>query len=293
MKHLKNKKWFSLIFAMGIVLAISLTTIYLLEYVIPFAKDTKGIEFSTNAYYQSSSAVENALLAIRNEDLWWEPTNPPEITTSTATNYGYDIVARWDTIPPAWEGTSEYDSNWNTLSVSKPLQIEIWKDTWDNAEIQVRVPNTGAWEGISLLGQTWGIVTWQLSSLNDTLISQDESDRIGNDLLKSWSAKPFTIGWKWGVQLEWGTSTFNNFYSSQCTTEKCTLKLSIINKLILDNTEETPIPFIEYRIISLDEAPLRYTRINTEGYSTGFKKDINIQIPQQTVNEAFDFTIFQ
>ena len=280
---------------MGIVLSISLTTIYLLEYVLPFAKDTKGIEFSTNAYYQSISAVEEGLYIVANNELGYTPPDDP-LNSWNHNDFWYEVEARWNTIPPLWEWNS-LDPDWNTLSPWKPVQIEIWSDVWNNAEIRLRVPDTWVWTNIPLRTQTGGIITWQISSTNTTLIANDEADRIGTNLLKSWINKKLDIRSHNGKNLEWNIETFQNFYGSECnnTNETCTLKLSIINELVLNNNHGTPIPipYIEYRIEGLNNAPLRYTRINTQGYSYGFKKEIDIKIPQQTVNEAFDFTIFQ
>jgi hypothetical protein len=33
--------------------------------------------------------------------------------------------------------------------------------------------------------------------------------------------------------------------------------------------------------------------IEASGKAYGFKKDLEVQVPQQTVNQAFDFTVFQ
>jgi hypothetical protein len=98
-----------------------------------------------------------------------------------------------------------------------------------------------------------------------------------------------------GKTLENSDSNFQSFYNSQCSNanDLCTLKISIINALRLQNTEETPIPYLEYRIVGASDIPLRYTRIGASGISQDFKKDLDIKVPQQTVNEAFDFTVFQ
>ena len=57
----KNKKAFSLILAMWLVLITSLLAYTLLEYMIPFWKNVKGIENSTKAYYQANNWIERGL----------------------------------------------------------------------------------------------------------------------------------------------------------------------------------------------------------------------------------------
>lgn len=312
MKKLQNKKWFSLIFAMGLVLSISITILYLLEYVVPFAKDTKWIEFSSNAFYQSTSAVEDGLYYVAKNSLWEEIDNNlaapwtldsnitgvnsnPDNDTDPHTDFGYEIVARWDTIPPIWQWNSEFDPDWNTLAIGEPLQLEIGEGDWSDATISLRVPNTGFWNGINLETMTWWIVAWQLSSENETLISETDSN-IWSNILESWVANDFNFSneFKKGKTLEGEEENFLSFYNNcNATWEKCTLQLLVINDLILDNANNTPVPYLEYKIEWADDIPLKYTRISTSGYSHGFKKDFYIQVPQQTVNQAITFTVFQ
>lgn len=301
MKYTQNTSGFSMIFAMGIVLTISLTVIYLLEYILPYAADTKGIEFSSNAFYQSSSAIEDALFFVANNPLGDENDDPLDINNNGLagvtrnTDLAYTMTASGNTIPPIWEWNSEFDPNWNRLSSWEPLQLEVWWDKWNSARIRVKVPDTSwLWGTTELRSMTWWIVAWQLSSIDDTLNSSGATNRIGHDMLKINNVREFDINNTSGNTLQGTSSTFASFYSSYCGTgQECTLKLSVINDLILDNSNRTPTPYIEYQITWANNIPLRYTRIRSSGFSAGFKKDIDVKIPQQTVSEAFDFTVFQ
>jgi hypothetical protein len=38
---------------------------------------------------------------------------------------------------------------------------------------------------------------------------------------------------------------------------------------------------------------LRHAVIETQWKTFGFRKDLDISVPQQTISEAFDFTVFQ
>jgi Tfp pilus assembly protein PilX len=56
-----NKNAFALIIAMGLVIFMVLIAFFILEYMVPFSRNTKGIENASRAYYQAESAIENAL----------------------------------------------------------------------------------------------------------------------------------------------------------------------------------------------------------------------------------------
>jgi hypothetical protein len=52
---------------------MSLLAIYILEYIIPFSKNTKNIEHSVSAYYQADSGIEDALYSMSGQtDLSFE-----------------------------------------------------------------------------------------------------------------------------------------------------------------------------------------------------------------------------
>jgi hypothetical protein len=62
----------------------------------------------------------------------------------------------------------------------------------------------------------------------------------------------------------------------------------------LETIETTKVPYLEWYIdFDSKTVPLRYARIHAEGKSYGFKRDFYIRVAQQTISEAFDFTVFQ
>jgi hypothetical protein len=74
--------------------------------------------------------------------------------------------------------------------------------------------------------------------------------------------------------------------------ENCILKLSVVNKL--ETIAGTSVPYIEWYIdFGSKKVPLRNARIETQGKTYGFRKDLEVSVPQQTISEAFDFTVFQ
>jgi Tfp pilus assembly protein PilX len=60
----KTKKALSLVIAISITLIMGLLALYILEYIIPFSRNTKNIEHSVSAYYMADSAIEDALYSM-------------------------------------------------------------------------------------------------------------------------------------------------------------------------------------------------------------------------------------
>ena len=130
-----------------------------------------------------------------------------------------------------------------------------------------------------------------LSSDTDTLYATGSWITATN--INSWNW--WSINDKDGFILDGASSTFSNFYSSHCNNSGswCTLKMSVINDLVLTQND-TKIPYLEYQIIFWNNnLPDRYTRVEAYGKSYGFQKKLDVRVPQQTVNQAFDFTVFQ
>lgn len=296
--------------AIWLVILITSLAFLLLEYIIPFGRNVKGIENSSKAYYQAASGIEQALL-------------PWSITQSNYNNpaiaYKYDIVGTWTLLPAPGEWNSEYDDddNWNTIAPGQPIQLEIWNQLLEGGptiNIKLRVPNidneTGTTESLS--GTTLPIVNWQISS-KDEFLSAIDSSWITADMINepaegnNWLSYINLDSKTWDT-LEAGPWTIRDFYNgilpglAGCVASQndnpCTLKLSIVNPLFMDNglsayPNNTKIPYLEWQIEFNKPVPLRYAWISANGKSYGFRKQLNIKIPQQTLVEAFDFTVFQ
>jgi hypothetical protein len=220
-------------------------------------------------------------------------------------DYGIKMFASWTVLPRPLEWNSEFDKNYNIIRVWNPIQIEIWWGSIniDDFKLEFRVPNLKNDDEVLYLSWgttwtwTWKIINWQLSSQNDILNASWSQIEVWK--IHSWSILDDFWNWDWQV-LENTWSTVKEFYSdwnddwvtAQCWAwSGCILKMSVINKLELDDW--TSVPYLEWRIITGKSIPLRYRIIKTTGTSYGFRKSLKIKIPQQTVNEAFDFTIFQ
>lgn len=307
----KNNKWSSLLLAMWLVMITSLLAFAILEYIIPFSREIKWIENSSNAYYQANSWIEEALykVYIRNNSWTLEDTTEYYSESDFSWNKGtkYFTSSSWKTLPPPWEWNSKYDidRNWNTISQWNPIQLSIWNWMIDSDfEIAFRVPDLNRdWSSINAETLSWTstpIINWQLSSASDTLNASWSIIKGGKILSsdKLFTDNNFFI-WEsdWAL-LDWSDSSFNNFYTNNCSNSWswCILKFSVVNKIELDH-DNIAIPYLEW-LLKLDsgnfmDIPLRYTKITSFWKSYWYKKELEIKIPWQTVNEAFDFTVFQ
>ncbi len=294
-----NNKASSLIIAIWLSLVMSVMALYLLEYIVPFSNNTKNIEQSVWAYYMADSAIEEALYSMNDGSysLWQE--NTLVMPTATSTWYSFNMTAKWDTLPPTWQWDSE-DKDFNIISIWKPIQIEIWNNTIDPDSFKIffRIPDLNDNIIESLANPPDKIINWQLSwqfNVLNSSNSQITSAQI-NWSLKTWE-NIFGSSWsnKAWLDLNDASTNFSTFYSAECWLwDSCILKMSIINNLKLDDLNWTNVPYLEWKIESIgNPIPLRYTIIDTTWKYHTFKKFLQIKVPQQTLNEAFDFTVFQ
>ena len=125
---------------------ISIIAIYLLEKIVPFSRDVKGIENGNVSYYRANTALNEALLTMSGSD--------PSIGGSSgtmATGNVYQITANGNTLPRAGLGNSEYDKDWAMLAPGKPIQLVLNSASsldWNITNFKFRVPDlnkNGSW----------------------------------------------------------------------------------------------------------------------------------------------------
>jgi hypothetical protein len=289
----KNTQWFSIIIAIWLVLFISLSSYVILDTIVPFSKNTKWMEQSTSAYYLAGAWIEKALFHVaKRGDL---TTDGILLMSPTSTWFSFNTFSIGTNIPEPWYWNSEYNADYNQISLVEQLQLEVWNNMvtdWSMVDFYFKVP---AFTGWTLTLSWWSspIINWILSNEDDSLIatwSYLQASQISNS---SNTASTWKINSKDGLTLWWATQTFSSFYTTNCQTKSCILKMSIVNDLVL-STWNTKIPYLEYRInFGGQNVPQRYTLIQASWKAYGFKKDLEVQVPQQTVNQAFDFTVFQ
>lgn len=300
-----NKKWFSIIIWMWIVIVATLSAYFILSFALPFAKNIKWIENSSASYYHAYGWIEDSMYFINKERS--SLTQEKVQTNTTSSWYSYTTMSSWSMIPLAWYWNSDFDTDYNIININDPIQLDVWymtNDEWSNAKFYFKVPDM--WQSINTLSWwTNPIINWSLSSENDTLISTwtyITADFINSNTYPSY----WTIWTKIWESIFWTWWTFKDFYNwewifsmytNNCKTNSCILKMSVVNNLYLDDSKNTKLPYLEYKIdfwsLTWNKPALRYTTINSIWKSYWFRKDLEIKVPQQTINQAFDFTVFQ
>lgn len=313
-----NKKASSIILAMWLVMVMSLLVLYILEYIIPYSKNVKWIENATNAFYQAESSIEDGLKYIKDRqidvDISWDST---KLKTETGSIFHsnkiatkYFTTSSWAIVPPIWEWNSPYDPDFNIISPWNSIQLEIWSNmvNLSNAIFTFKIPAKLNTSSSDLFWWTWAIINWQLSSNSNTLNAK-RSWILADDIRASWLNKEIfnwtesnsnSIYFNEWLDLYWSGVTIKDFYEwwggfpGHCWSWSwCILKMFIVNELILDNTNKTKLPFLEYKINFGTNIPLRYSRIKSTWKSYWFQKKLEVRVPQQTINEAFGFTVIQ
>lgn len=299
----KNNSGFSIIIGMGLVLVLSITAYVLLSHIVPFSKNVKGIENASNAYYTSYAGVEQALYHVKTRSQLISETG--SALPVSATWFSYQTYSSWNMIPKPGEGNSEYDSNFNMISMTDPVQLEIGRKStgladidWSTAHVNFifKVPSIKWASTLTLSWWTLPIINWMLSTGDDTLYASGSYVTAAEVNNSNNTTTKWNIAFKDGFTLSGSALQFQDFHDNcNGVNSWCTLKLAIVNPLILTNG--TQIPYLEYKIdLSTGnnyKIPDRYSIIKASGKSFGFQKDLEVQVPQQTINQALDFTVFQ
>ena len=158
-----NVRGSALIVTIMIMVIMTLIGVYMFEKVAPVMRNSTNIENSTVSYYQARSGVELALLTMTGSNPSYS-SSTNAINPATQKGYAVDIVGSGQTIPMPGEGTSEYDQDWDRLSVTEPVQVSIDSTSinWNNVQIHLRVPNIAQSSVTTLTGGSMMIVGWSL-----------------------------------------------------------------------------------------------------------------------------------
>lgn len=153
---------------------------------IPFSQNTKWIENASRAYYYAYGWVEQALLGVKNRSSLTQELSDPMWTTSTWISY--QTTSSWIVIPPYWMWNSDFNNQFDYISIWSPIQLEVWNKwtwlssyNWEDFEIWFKVPNFTWWK-IELSWGTMPIVNWMLSSDTDTLYAESWSYFVADDI---------------------------------------------------------------------------------------------------------------
>lgn len=330
-KEYNNKKGISIVIWIWVVAIILLTAYVILDFIVPFMRSTNWVENTSIAYYEAYSWVEDAMININNRtNLSDEPLGSSDSWNSKS--YNYNTLAKWWVIPRSWYWNSEFNTDYNRISQSDPIQLEVWGNIltdWNNIKFYFRVPDNDdqtkkleSQESQSRkVDANWNvifdtyptpIIIWSLSSSDKTLNTQDmniatwnhiDSNLITANKINNWSSW-FDIWFRYWVIYGWTVvawkpvddeKRFDAFYSENCWSSKsCILRIMVVNNVKLNDSKNTPLPYLEYKLDFWDNTvPDRYTIVETSGRSQDFKRNLEIRIPQQTITEALDFTVIQ
>lgn len=273
-------------------MVIIVIAIYLLEKIIPFSRDTKGVENGNISYYRANTALNEALLSMSGSDPGYE-TGSSSSLYANGSGIIYKVSAMGNFLPASGQGNSEYDIDWAILAPGKPIQLVLPAGiTWSTTTFKFRVPDLNKTVIETLTGSTVPkipIINWLLSASGESL--QASGSQIMADVASSGSVIFDSALYRDGLTLSGSTEKFSDFYTRLCISQKCTLKLSVINPLLLTTGESAP--YLEYQANFDVPIPLQMATIETQGYAGGFRKNITRFIQQMTTNEALDFTVFQ
>ena len=287
---------------MIITVLILLIALYLLEKIVPYSRDIKGIENGNIAHYYANTALNEALLSMSGSNPGFESGST--IGSFTSSGYSFQIAASGMLLPPAGQGISEYDQNWSIIGQGNPIQIVLptgidW--TLANTYIRFRVPDLdqGGSNNETLSGGTsYPVINWVLSGSGTSLIASGSQIMASNVYRGDGTAGTDihfnAAAFRDGLTPDGTASTFAAFYNTLgCSVNVCTLKFSLINPLTLSTPANILAPYLEYQASFNIGIPLQYATVKTQGFAMGFRQDMTKMLRQLTTNEALDFTVFQ
>lgn len=304
MPYLFSQKWSALIVALVTLTLITMMSTVFFERVFRFSERSNGIENSNAAYYKALWNIEDALYTgWVNKYTPWNIKNKT-VTASVKSTSGSSITVGTGgtTIPMPWMWNSQYNKNYNIISLSEPVQVVIPDAiNWSTVKFKFRIPpipNTSTGIFNWALNNT-GYILWTLASSGASLFASGELEIFQ---WKDLTDTDLSIELKNGTTNSWSASAFTAFYASSyigingadCLNYKCTLKLSLIRPVPTADTPSRNMTFLEYQITWLNKSiPSQYMNIHAEWYSYWFLRSRDIQFPQITTNTALDFAVLQ
>lgn len=131
---------------------IIVIAVYLLEKIVPFSRDIKGVENGNISYYRANTALNEALLSMSGNNPGYETGSSADLL-SNGSGIMYQVTAKGKILPQPGQGNSEYDPNWSILAPGKPIQLILPSGiTWTvdtGTYFTFRIPDldkNGLWE---------------------------------------------------------------------------------------------------------------------------------------------------
>lgn len=328
----KNKDALSLVIAIWLVLISSLLALTILEYIIPFSKSVTWMENSSKAYYLANSWLEQWLYdLVYEESQYKSPTSPKkpteipskyfnekfetyddeEISKTKLKSTFLEIQNIWQIEPEPGQWESEFDRDYNIINVWKPIQMDIKWINPDTLKVSFKVPEINN-QKMELIANGKPFISWQLTSKN-WFINSDEINSLQKDKIIEKDNNPENKKiiiwnlWKttWKIYfsnpatVETWKSLSDAYQKLWCQSNSCILKFSVVNILsaklasVSSSADGISLPYLEWKLENTEKFRKRYADIKSEWKSNGYVKRLEIKAPQTTVNEAFNFTVFQ
>lgn len=304
----KKHSWTALLIGLFVTLFLSIFVTSFLEKALRIGQSVKSVEQSTQAYYQATSIIETQLN--KNQNL----RKKPWITDGKLKDFDnwlwneLNISAKSNTIPVQWKWNSRYDSNWNIISMDRPVQLVLNQDAFEkikkgNVNVFFRVPkieNLAKRTSIDSGYSSW-IIYFSIWNASDIFYLWD-----GNliDRSKIWSvwSDTFVQGFQsltWVIYKNWIKQTDNNNHLSSFSVNSgcwdsnnylCTFKISMINPVTIN---WNIIPFLEYKIEDINNIPLQFMELDSKWFAGKLIRQRKVELPQITTNTALDFAVLQ
>ncbi len=300
------KRGSALVIALLLLFVTAAVSVYVLEKSVPASQGVRGIEDSNLAYYRARSGVETVLARV-------DPGNPFSATGATGSSGSYfaSSSAPVALIPSPGEGDSDYDQNWNKIGPANPVQIMLPMN-FDIAysEFYFRLPDVdgdGQLESFSgaYYATNSGVISWFVSNGSGGYLVPSDAGQIithgsvAKGVPVTATVSPVLINLKGATDQDSNSAPLASKFGAaglDCGHKKCTLRLSVVQPIVTSSGQT--LPYLEYRIRPMQTSssgaltPERFLKIASQGYANGFKREIVEKIPQTTVTQGLDTTVF-
>lgn len=322
MLSLRNTTGSALIVSIVLMGTLILMMIFLMERLVPSSRNVRGIENSTIAAYSAQSGIEKSLSTLSIRNPWHSLSGAAfqNLSSSGAGSigrWGYAVQETGNIIPLPGTGTSEFDTNWNSIGPGRPVQLYIPQSfvlgttNLSTVQIDLRVPKL--WTTDAKAGDS-SSTTFHTGSSNVTVVNVIFSN--GTTIL---SPDYQTNCWGW-AQEKWltadriNTSPVNGLGNvcmkeigggvnqqlsdyltanpTFCNAAWCTLKFSVISSLKNAESGNPSLPYLEYRMrkqnssLSLNDCLKTYSSTSSPS-SCGIELDASLPLQFTQINSEW------
>ncbi len=298
-QFIPSQRGSALIVWLIITVLLTIMTTSFLEKILGLGQISGWITNSAQSYSLATWLIEEQLWdANMTKQEPWNIVTKVEGTSISETGRTLSAATGGNIMPMPWKWNSSFDSDWNIISMSDPVQIVIPDGiAWNNVNFSFRIPTiSGATSTGVLNGWSW-VILWTFGYSGSSLYASGETDIFVWSKIDGSSRKIDSFTWltTTGILMK-----FSNFYAdttngtgNKCTAAyHCTLKLSMIQPVITIGWQV--FPFLEYQIdFNSTYIPSQYMVIDSSAYNYGYIRSRQIRIPQITTSTATDFAVLQ